>query len=497
MTPKEKARGQIDAHLAASGWVVQDSKMLDFTASRGIAVREIPLTTGPCDYLLLVDRKAVPHAEDIVHICREVFGAGNDFCKKITYQAQHPVTGKPENGHDLTKKFSNSTMPRIAVTVDMIATATNIKPLEVLIFLRDDRCRVYFEHMKGRGTRVVIPTDLQSVSGEDARAKTRFFIVDAVGVCKSDKTDSRPLEGQPTVALKTLLQRVIFPGGRDEDTLTTLAGRLGRLDRELEPAQGHQIVNASGDHTPASLANALLRAFDPDAIAERATRKPGASPEEIAPEKFTDTQQDLIAAAYAPFDKPALRQTLETPKRETEQVLDIYTPDEVLEQGYDAAAKAKAIGLVEDIRDYFAAHQAQMGALQILYSRSYRQRLTKPMLKELEGQLRDQHAALTENNPWNTFAATKTGKVKGRPQAGQFANHVALARFALEQQPVLEPFAESVTTRFHEWLMDKAKAGVSFNANQHAWLNLIRNRIATSVSIEPDDFHSAPFSQRS
>jgi type I restriction enzyme R subunit len=444
----------------------------------------------------LIFAKDDSHAEDIVHICREVFGAGNDFCKKITYQAKHPTTGKPVKGRDLIKEFCNSTMPRIAVTVDMIATGTDIKPLEVLIFLRDVRSRVYFEQMKGRGTRVVTPTDLQSVSGEDARAKTRFVIVDAVGVCESDKTESRPLDRQPTLPLKTLLQRVIFPGGRDEDTLTTLAARLARLDRELEPAQRQQIVQASGGHTPASLANALLRAFDPDAIAERATGKPGASPDEVAPETFTATQQDLIAAACAPFDQPALRQTLETLKRETEQAIDIYTPDEVLEQGFDAAAKAKAAGLVQAFRDYLAANQAQLHALQILYSRPYRQRLTEPMLKELEKKLRDQHAAWTEDNLWNAFAATKPGKVKGRSQAGRFADLVALVRFALEQQPVLEPFAESVTTRFNEWLMDKAKAGVSFTPDQLAWLNLIRDHIAISLSIEPDDFDYAPFSQR-
>ena len=72
---------------------------------------------------------------------------------------------------------------------------------------------------------------------------------------------------------------------------------------------------------------------------------------------------------------------------------------------------------------------------------------------------------------------------------------MALVRFALEQQPVLEPFAESVATRFHEWLMDKAKVGTKFTADQLAWLNLIRDHIATSLSIEPDDFESVPFNQ--
>ena len=444
----------------------------------------------------LIFAKDDSHAEDIVHICREVFGKGNDFCKKITYQAKHPVTGKPAKSKELIKEFCLSPTLRIAVTVDMIATGTDIKPLEVLIFLRDVRSRVYFEQMKGRGTRVLSPTDLQSVSGEDARAKTHFVIVDAVGVCESDKTESRPLDRQPTVPLKTLLQRVIFPGGRDEDTLTTLAARLARLDRELEPAQRQQIAAVSGGQSPATLAGALLRAYDPDAIAERATGQPDADPQLVAPEIIESTRQQLITEACAPFDKPALRETLETLKKETEQTIDIYTPDEVLSQGFDAAAKAKAAGLVQAFRDYLAQHQSEIDALQILYSRPFKQRLTETMLKELEQKLRDNHAAWTEDRLWDAFAVTEPSKVKGRSQAGRFADLVALVRFALEQQAVLAPFADSVSERFDEWLTDKAKSGAVFTPEQLAWLNLIRDHIATSLSIEPDDFDYSPFSQR-
>ncbi len=172
------------------------------------------------------------HAEDIVHLVREVFGRGNDFAKKITYQAYNAETKRYEKCETLIQEFRTSPTLRIAVTVDMIATGTDIKPLECLLFLRDIRSRTYFEQMKGRGTRVLTPTDLQAVSGEDARAKTHFVIVDAVGVCESDKTDSRPLERQRTVAFDKLLLGVAL-GKRDEDTLTTLAGRLARLDREI------------------------------------------------------------------------------------------------------------------------------------------------------------------------------------------------------------------------------------------------------------------------
>jgi len=442
----------------------------------------------------LVFCKDDSHAEDVVHICREVFGKGNDFCKKITYQSKHPETGKPAKCEELIQQFRTSPQLRIAVTVDMIATGTDIKPLECLLFLRDVRSRVYFEQMKGRGTRVLTPTDLQAVSGEDARAKTHFVIVDAVGVCESDKTDSRPLERKPTVAFPSLLLGVAL-GKRDEDTITTLAGRLARLDREFTISQKREVKELSGK-TLAEMSATLLRSIDPDVIAEKATGKPGASPAEVAPEKFEAAKQQLVLEACSPFDQPALRDTLVKLKQQNEQTIDTTTADVVLSQGFDAAAKEKAMALLSSFRDYIEQHKAEITALQLLYSRPYKQRLTEKMLKELEKKLREHHAAWTEDNLWNSFAVTAPGKVKGRSQAGRFADLVALVRFALEQQPVLEPFAESVTTRFNEWLMDKAKAGVTFGADQLAWLNLIRDHIATSLSIDPEDFEFAPFNQR-
>ncbi|MHB9009950.1 MAG: type I restriction-modification enzyme R subunit C-terminal domain-containing protein [Limisphaerales bacterium] len=349
--------------------------------------------------------------------------------------------------------------------------------------------------MKGRGTRVLTATDLQAVSGADAHAKTHFVIVDAVGVCESDKTDSRPLERKRTVAFPDLLLGVAL-GKRDEDTLTTLAGRLARLDREISRDEARKLATLAGGKTLSELSGTLLRAIDPDAIAEKATGKPGASPSEVAPDAMVAARQHLIDQACAPFDLPALRDALAKSKQEAEQTIDTVTVDAVLSRGFDAAAKEKAMGLLKSFRDYLEQHQAEITALQILYSRPFKQRLTEPMLKDLEEKLRDNHAAWTEDNLWNAFAATKPGKVKGRSQAGRFADLVALVRFALEQQPTLEPFADSVTTRFNEWLMDKASAGAKFTADQLAWLNLIRDHIATSLSIEPDDFDYAPFSQQ-
>ena len=460
----------------------------------------------------LIFAKDDSHAEDIVHLVWEVFGKGTDFCKKITYQAKHPVTGKPAKSEDLIAEFRTSPQLRIAVTVDMIATGTDIKPLECLLFLRDVRSRVYFEQMKGRGTRVLSPTDLQSVSGAEARAKTHFVIVDAVGVCESDKTESRPLERKPTVAFAPLMLGVAL-GKRDEDSLTTLAGRLARLDRELTPAQQKEVATTSGGHSLGQMAKALLQAFDPDAVAEHATGIKGTEPQELSEEAFTKAQTELITTACAPFDNPALRDLLAKVKQDSEQTIATSVIDEVIQQGFSAAAKDKAAALAKSFRDYIEQHQAEIAALQILYSRPYAQRLTEPMLKELEKKLREQHAAWTEDNLWNAFAATAPEKVKGRTQAGRFADLVSLVRFALEQQPVLKPFADTVSERFDQWLrardqaaavkletlnlkLETAEPGtVAFSPHQLTWLRAIRDHIATSLSIELDDLDYTPFNQ--
>lgn len=118
------------------------------------------------------------------------------------------------------------------------------------------------------------------------------------------------------------------------------------------------------------------------------------------------------------------------------------------------------------------------------------------MLKELEKKLRENHAAWTEDRLWDAFASAAPEKVRGRTQAGRFADLVSLVRFALEQQLVLEPFADSVRQRFELWLAEKEKAGTAFTAEQRAWLEDICKHIATTVSFEyPEDFDLDPFSQ--
>ena len=236
----------------------------------------------------LIFAKDDAHAENIVEIVREEFGRGNDFAQKITYR----TTGaKPK---DLINEFRTSPMPRIAVTVDMIATGTDIKAVEVIMFMRAVKSRAFFEQMKGRGVRVIKPDDLQSVT-PDAKAKDHFVIVDTVGVCEQDKTDSRPMEQKPTVSFEKLLQAVAF-GNTEDDVLTSLAGRLARMEHRLKPEDNQKIRQLSGGYSLKDLAHNIIQSLDPDNPVEAASRRL------ISFEEDRNEQLIQFLNPYAPID---------------------------------------------------------------------------------------------------------------------------------------------------------------------------------------------------
>ena len=468
----------------------------------------------------LIFAKDDNHADDIVRICRDVFGKGNDFCQKITYRTgfirveedardkQGNVLKDEKGGvvkkvtwvrassmtpEEILGAFRNSYFPRIAVTVDMIATGTDIKPLEIVFFMRSVASKNFFEQMKGRGVRVVSDTEMEQVN-PGIKRKTRYVIVDAVGVCERVQTESRPLEKKPTVSFEKLLDAAAF-GTTEVAAIESLAGRLIRLERRFDAEVGAEVVKVAKGQTLSQIAARLLESVDPDRIADTAKAGLGTYAEPTPADLKTAAAQ-LAHDALAPLaSNPDLRNLLKKIQKAAEQTIDIISQDTLIYAGPAQKSTQTNAQLATSFREYIEQHHAEITALQLLYSRPFKQRLTEKMLKELEKKLREQHAAWTEDNLWNAFAAAAPGKVKGRSQAGRFADLVSLVRFALEQQPVLEPFAESVTTRFNEWLMDKAKVGTKFTADQLAWLNHIRDHIATSLSIEPDDFESVPFNQ--
>src|SRR5581483_10839248 len=292
----------------------------------------------------LIFAKDDSHADDIVKIVREEFDKGNDFCQKITYR---PTGASPK---ELIQRFRNSPNPRIAVTVDMIATGTDIKPLEIVMFMRSVKSRSFFEQMKGRGVRVISDTDFQSVT-PDAKTKTHFVIVDAVGVCERDKTDSRPLEQKPTVPLKVLFEQMAYHV-RHPDLLSSVAGRLIRLEKRADEEVRAELAKLSGGKSLSNIARDLLDAIDPDKIeAEAARARPPGAPLEqgdlqSASEKLAKEAVKVIAT------NPNLRNKILAIQRAADQTIDTVSQDKLLFAGADAKTSEAARDTIKSFRDY-------------------------------------------------------------------------------------------------------------------------------------------------
>ena len=438
----------------------------------------------------LIFAKDDSHADDIVRICREVFDKGNDFCQKITYR----TTGvKPA---DLIASFRNSYNPRIAVTVDMIATGTDIKPLEIVFFMRSVVSQGFFEQMKGRGVRVIEETALQAVT-PDARRKTHFVIVDAVGVCERDKGDSRPLERKHRVPFDKLLEAVAL-GNREPEALESLAGRLVRLERLLDERSTRELKKLSDGPTLSSIASEILDALDPDYVKAKATEgKPPAH--EPSADELGKAQRALADDAVRILaSRPQLRNWLIEFQRTSEQTIDTVSKDAVIEAGFSAAALDAARGLVRSWEQFVTEHRDEITAIQLLYTDA--KRLRYEQLKELADAIERPPRRWTTDALWSAYE--RLGRTAGTSQpsaAGRkhiLADLVALVRVALHEQDALVPRTDAVNARFDAWLAEQATRGRTFTEEQRAWLELIRDHVATSLAIERADFELSPFAQQ-
>jgi type I restriction enzyme R subunit len=460
----------------------------------------------------LIFAKDDSHAEDIVQVVREEFGKGNDFAQKITYRtgtARVTAKKQKEDGteyeevtwvnsgikaEDLLSSFRNSYYPRIAVTVDMIATGTDIRPLEIVFFMRTVKSRTLFEQMKGRGARVVTETELKQVT-PDASAKDRFVIIDAIGIDPNEMNETKPLERKRNVSLEKLLELVAF-GNRETDVLSSIASRLARLDRQLSQEDRAEIEKIAGEPV-ASIANRIVQALDPDEQVKAAQKSSGK--EEPTPEEIAKLSQALLTQAAQPIAKnPKLRQRLVDLKKSFEQIIDTLSIDELLMAGVSQDGRDRAANLVKSFEKFIEDNRDEITALQILYSRPYTQRLTHEQLKELARAIeRPQQPGIAPMMPervWQAYEVLDKSKVRGSATK-LMTDLVSLVRYAVHQENELRPFKDVVFARFEKWLADQEKQKRKFTDEQKQWLTAIRDHIAASVSIEPDDFELPPFSQ--
>jgi type I restriction enzyme R subunit len=433
----------------------------------------------------LIFAKTDSHADDIIQIAREEFGQGNEFCKKVTYHST-------EDPKSVLAQFRNDYNPRIAVTVDMIATGTDVKPLECLLFMRDVKSRNYFEQMKGRGTRTLDCDDLKKVTPSAATAKTHYVIVDAIGVTKSLKTASEPLITKPTVPLKDLAMGVMM-GARDEDTVSSLAGRLARLNKILNNKDHALIKEKSGGIGLADIVGGLLAALDPDRIDIKA-RELGKLPAAAEPDdKARAGARELMVGAAASMFTGDLINLLESIRRDKEQIIDHENLDTVLRAEWEGDAVENATKVTQEFSSYLESNRDEIEALTIFYSQPQRRsELTYDMIRQVFDRLKHDKPRLAPLRVWQAYAVLD--EYKGSQPGSELTALVALIRRACGIDAKVSPFSETVRRNFQNWIMTRhSGGGEKFNEEQMEWLRMIRDHIVNSFHIDRDDLDMAPF----
>ena len=433
----------------------------------------------------LIFAKTDSHADDIIQTVREEFGEGNEFCKKVTYHSE-------EDPKSVLAQFRNDYYPRIAVTVDMIATGTDVKPLECLLFMRDVKSRNYFEQMKGRGTRTLDYDNLKKVTPSATSAKTHFVIVDAIGVTKSLKTSSQPLITRPSVPLKDLAMGVMM-GARDADTVSSLAGRLARLEMTLNDAEKQRITDQTGGIPLESIVSSLIEAINPDRVEVKA-REMHQLPASIEPDEaqLTQAQEQLVGEAARVFNGELI-ELLDSIRRDKEQTIDYENLDTVLRAEWEGDARENAQALVKDFQEYLEANRDEIEALTIYYSEpARRQAVTYEMIRQVMDKLKHDRPRLAPLRVWRAYAVLD--EYKGENPVNELTALVSLIRRACGIDKSVASYSETVRRNFQEWIMKRhSGAGEKFTEEQMKWLRMIRDHIISSFHMERDDLETAPF----
>ena len=433
----------------------------------------------------LIFAKDDSHADDIVQVVREEFGLGNEGAVKITYRSGDSGN-KPE---DLLQQFRTNYPTRIAVTVDMIATGTDVKPIECVVFMRMVRSRNFFEQMKGRGVRVIDDNDLRAVT-PDAKVKDRFVIVDAVGVTDAGLHDTVPLERHKGVGFDRLLNQIGL-GSTDEAVVSSVASRLARLNRRMTAEDRTEVEKVAGIGLD-DLVRQITDALDPDR--HHAEAAAAAGTDDPTPEQVAAAARHLIAGAVQPIaGNPGLRQKLIDVRRSYEQVIDTASKDKVVSGEYSKDAADRARAQTESFRQFIEDNKDEITALQVLYSQPRGGGLTYADIKALAQAIGRPPHRWTAEALWQAYETLDASKVRG---SGHRVNTdlVSLVRHALGHTDELVAYPDLVNERFETWLAEQQTLGRHFTDEQTAYLHLIKDHIAASLAVAPADLQNPPFS---
>ena len=376
----------------------------------------------------LIFAKDERHATKIVETCKQVFDGQNpDFVRKITYSAG--------DSNALIRSFRIDKVFRIAVTVNLVATGTDVKPLEILLFMRDVQSEILYTQMKGRGCRTIGDDKLQQVT-PNAQSKDLFFLIDAVGVTEHDKhipslrPDGTPPPTNPT--LEQLLEQISY-GYLPDDYLLLLASRLSRINAKSSDKQRNTFASKAGV-TMYDLSINIFNALENNLLPE-----------------FTDKNQanherkSLVTALAA---NPEARKYLLVLNAGFTTVL-IPGEDELIYKGFTTEEAQATTAAFEE---YVNSHKDEIEALRIIYQNNGK--LNYNVLKDLEQRLLSADSRFKMQRLWNSYAIINTAKVvklKRESDRDCLTNLIQLVRFALNSIDFLKSLPSQSAQRFELW----------------------------------------------
>ncbi|WP_330233118.1 DEAD/DEAH box helicase family protein [Nocardia sp. NBC_00508] len=432
------------------------------------------------------DRQTVPktlffarsdeHADDIVQAVREIFGKGNDFAVKITYKSR----AQGSDPKQLLQLFRTSAEMRIAVTVDMIATGTDVRPLEVVFFMRDVQSAVYFEQMKGRGARTVDDIEFQQVTPDpSATAKTRFLIVDAVGVTDSPLCDAQPLNRERSKSLRELLSRAASLSITENET-ATLASRLNRLNEQIDDDHRAELTRVGNGTSLRDIVRRLVNAIDTDELIH------------AEDEGGDEAVQRRLHDAVGPLaDNPDLRKRILAIRHEYDTTIDEISQDELLE-ATGVPRENAARNTVTSFQQFVADNLDQVIVQQLLRGTD---KFSYGDLQDLAAQIRRIPQIRSVDTVWEAYADLGQAPYL-RKQENDLTNLITLLRYVLGREHDLQPYCELVGMRYERWIEKQRQRKVTFTVDQRWFLDAIVKVVATSARITPDDLQRPPFDQR-
>ena len=433
--------------------------------------KEVPKT--------LIFAKTDSHADDIISIVLEEFGEENKFCKKVTYRSE-------DDPKSVLSSFRNDFYPRIAVTVDMIATGTDVKPLECLLFMRNVKSKGYFEQMKGRGTRTISLEDLRKVTPSAIATKDHFVIVDAIGVMKTLKTDSRPLERKRAVPLKDLMHMAMM-GSVDEDVFVSLAGRLGRIEKQISATEKDRFQELAKGKSINQMMKDLLAVFDEDKVQAQAIAQFG----NPSPAEVDETRLEMAKAATSPITGELI-EYIDNVRKSLEQIIDIVNIDKLEFAGWDLEQQEKAKNLIESFKTYIEENKDEILALSWFYAEPYNRRhLTYSMVSDLLVKLKQDKPTMAPLRLWQAYE--QIDRIESSQPLNELTALVALVRRVIGLDEKLTPYNKLVDKRFQDWVFKKQAGPVKYSEEQMNWLRMIKDHIATSFHLEKDDLDYSPF----